>query len=58
MPEYKIPLTQMWLVLPSRQLISPAIRLIRDELKRHINELRTQLITNQLLSEEEWPQAE
>ncbi|ABG39963.1 transcriptional regulator, LysR family [Paraglaciecola sp. T6c] len=58
MPEYKIPLTQMWLVLPSRQLISPAIRLIRDELKRNINELRTQLITNQLLSEQEWPKAE
>ena len=38
MPEYKIPLTEMWLVLPSRQLISPAIRLIRDELKQTINE--------------------
>ena len=56
MPEYTIPLTEMWLVLPSRQLISPAIRLIRDELKQHINELRTQLITNQLLAEEEWPE--
>ncbi len=56
MPEYKISLTEIWLVLPSRQLISPAIRLIRDELKQHINELRTQLIASKLLAEEEWPQ--
>ncbi|MGY0579139.1 MAG: LysR family transcriptional regulator [Paraglaciecola chathamensis] len=58
MPEYKIPLTEMWLVLPSRQLISPAIRLIRDELKQHINDLRAQLIANKLLDEDEWPEAQ
>ncbi|MEP1444911.1 MAG: LysR family transcriptional regulator [Paraglaciecola sp.] len=58
MPEYKIPLTEMWLVLPSRQLISPAIRLIRDELKQTINELREQLITQKLLEEDEWPATE
>lgn len=58
MPEYRIPLTEMWLVLPSRQLISPAIRLIRDELKHTINELREQLITHKLLEEDEWPATE
>ncbi|CAA0093684.1 HTH-type transcriptional regulator DmlR [Zhongshania aliphaticivorans] len=57
MPEYKIPLTEMWLVLPSRQLISPAIRLIRDELKQTISERREQLIANKVLAEEEWPDA-
>lgn len=55
MPEYKIPLTEMWLVLPSRQLISPAIRLIRDELKQTINELREQLIAEGTLTIDEWP---
>ena len=55
MPEYKIPLTEMWLVLPSRQLISPAIRLIRDELKQTINELREQLIAERTLTIDEWP---
>lgn len=55
MPEYKIPTTEMWLVLPSRQLISPAIRLIRDELKQNINALRDKLIDKGILSEDEWP---
>ena len=55
MPEYKIPLTEMWLVLSSRQLISPAIRLIRDELKQTINELREQLIAEGTLTIDEWP---
>ncbi|MDO6446215.1 LysR family transcriptional regulator [Colwellia sp. 1_MG-2023] len=58
MPDYKIPLTEMWLVLPSRQLISPAIRLIRDELKQEINKRRELLIANQILTKEEWPEAE
>ncbi|MCQ8878378.1 LysR family transcriptional regulator [Pseudoalteromonas shioyasakiensis] len=57
MPDHSIPLTEMWLVLPSKQLISPAIRLIRDELKQTINELREQLIANNILSAEEWPTA-
>ena len=56
MPNYKIPLTEMWLVLPSRQLISPAIRVIRDELKQTIEELRRELIAHKILSEEEWPE--
>lgn len=58
MPEYKIPLTEMWLVLPSRQLISPAIRLIRDELKQTISELRAQLIAKNMLTKAEWPSIE
>mgnify|MGYP001466155867 CR=1 FL=1 len=55
MPAYHIPLTEMWLVLPSRQLITPAIRLIRDELKVKINQLRNSLLDNNMISEEEWP---
>ncbi|WP_413112359.1 LysR substrate-binding domain-containing protein [Thaumasiovibrio sp. DFM-14] len=55
MPGYHIPVTEMWMVLPSRQLITPAVRLIRDALKNKINELRGQLIKEGRLSEEEWP---
>lgn len=55
MPAYNIPLTEMWLVLPSRQLISPSIRLIRDELKLKINKLREQLIASGVLQDDEWP---
>ena len=55
MSDYQVPITEMWLVLPSRQLISPAIRLIRDELKAKINELRSKLIAKNILTVEEWP---
>lgn len=55
MPNYKIPLTEMWLVLPSRQLITPAIRLIRDELKHTISQLRENLIAQGIINEQEWP---
>jgi DNA-binding transcriptional LysR family regulator len=55
MPDYQIPLTELWLVLPSRQMITPAIRLIRDELKQKISALRVQLINNKTLAEHEWP---
>lgn len=53
-----IPLTEMWLVLPSRKLISPAIRLIRDALKQRINELRIKLITQEIITKEEWPESD
>jgi DNA-binding transcriptional LysR family regulator len=55
MPHYSIPLTEMWLALPSRQLISPAIRLIRDELKLKIKQLRTGLIEGGMIEASEWP---
>lgn len=42
--QYTIPLTEMWLMLPSRHLITPAVRLVRDELKAAIGERREKLI--------------
>ncbi|MEL0646520.1 LysR family transcriptional regulator [Pseudoalteromonas agarivorans] len=57
MSDYKVPLTEMWLVLPSRQLITPAVRLIRDELKLTINELRAQLIAKGTIDAQEWPES-
>jgi len=56
MPDYQIPVTELWLVLPSRQMITPAVRLIRDELKETINALRLKLINNGMLSKNEWPE--
>ncbi|OXY80824.1 LysR family transcriptional regulator [Oceanimonas doudoroffii] len=55
MVDYRIPLTELWLVTPSRQMFSPAIRLIRDELKLTINQRRERLIKQGILSEPEWP---
>ncbi|MFD3305897.1 LysR family transcriptional regulator [Alteromonas macleodii] len=52
---YHVPLTEMWLMLPSRHLITPAVRLIRDELKQVIESKRQRLIQNQILKESEWP---
>lgn len=57
MADYTVPLTEMWLVLPSRQLITPAVRLIRDELKFTINELRAQLIAKGTIDAQEWPES-
>lgn len=53
--DFEIPQTEMWLVLPSRQLISPAIRLIRDELKAKIHQLRHELLAQGLIETREWP---
>lgn len=53
--EYQVPLTEMWLMLPSRHLITPAVRLVRDELKLAIEDRRHKLIEKGLLNESEWP---
>ncbi|MFT2109555.1 LysR family transcriptional regulator [Marinomonas sp. 2405UD68-3] len=54
LPDYKIPMTEMWLILPSRQLIRPSIRLIRDALKLKVNALRQELIDKGIVHEDEW----
>ena len=53
--QYTVPLTEMWLMLPSRHLITPVVRLVRDELKLVIEERRQKLIEKGLLTENEWP---
>ncbi|WP_413692594.1 LysR substrate-binding domain-containing protein [Psychromonas sp. KJ10-2] len=55
MTDYHFPTTELWLVLPSKQMITPAVRLVRDQLKQKVGELRSQLINANQLSEEEWP---
>ncbi|WP_017445532.1 LysR family transcriptional regulator [Gayadomonas joobiniege] len=56
MPDYKIPLTEMWLVLPSRQLISPTVRLIKDQLIKTIAQRRSQLFDAGLITPKQWPE--
>lgn len=46
MPEFKHPATELWLVFPSRQSITPATRLLRDMLQQKCEEVLDKL--NQL----------
>ncbi|CAH0533559.1 HTH-type transcriptional regulator DmlR [Vibrio stylophorae] len=44
LPEYRAEDTELWLVCPSRQSITPAIRLLRDKLRLECQQLLSQLI--------------
>lgn len=46
LPEYEPQKTELWLVCPSRQSITPAVRLLRDYLKQQCAQLLTQLVNN------------
>ena len=46
LPEYEPQKTELWLVCPSRQSITPAVRLLRDYLKEQCAQLLNQLIEN------------
>lgn len=43
MPEFKAKATELWLICPSRQSITPAVRLLRDNLTVKCSELLAQL---------------
>ena len=43
MPEFKPTSTELWLICPSRQLITPAVRLLRDTLKEKCASILSQL---------------
>ncbi|MFW2367811.1 MAG: LysR substrate-binding domain-containing protein [Desulforhopalus sp.] len=49
MPEFKPTPTELWLVFPSRQLITPAARLLRDRIKKECSSILVQLIEKGLL---------
>ena len=42
--EFKPASTELWLIFPSRQLITPAARLLRDTIKKKCTDILTQLI--------------
>ncbi|QBM16964.1 HTH-type transcriptional regulator DmlR [Marinobacter sp. JH2] len=39
MPEYAPPVSELWLICPTRQSITPAVRLLRDTLKEHCQDI-------------------
>lgn len=49
MPEFKPRTTELWLVCPSRQSITPAVRLLRDSLKEKTTEIMERLIEKDIL---------
>lgn len=51
MPEFKPKPTELWLIFPSRQLITPAARLLRDTIKAKCMNLLEQLAENGFLED-------
>jgi len=50
MPEYKPRATELWLVCPSRQSITPAVRLLRDAFRAHCAAILGQLTERGLIA--------
>jgi len=48
-PEFKPTPTELWLICPSRQTITPAVRLLRDYLKVKCNEVYSRLSNHKVL---------
>lgn len=51
MPDFKPRTTELWLICPSRQLITPAARLLRDTLKKKCTDVLKQLVERGFLNE-------
>ncbi len=51
MPEFTPSSTELWLLFPSRQLITPAARLLREKIKEKCNDILTQLINKGIIDE-------
>ena len=51
MPAYKPRITELWLVCPSRQSITPAVRLLRDAFRAHCATILEQLAAKGMIDE-------
>ncbi len=51
MPEFKPTPTELWLICPSRQLITPSVRLLRDMFKKKSRGILKQLIEQGILED-------
>ena len=51
MPEFKPRSTELWLICPSRQSITPAVRLLRDTFKEKSTGILNQLIEKGILDD-------
>ena len=48
-PDYQPSSTELWLIFPSRQLITPAARLLRDTIKEKCSDMLNDLMSNGIL---------
>ena len=46
LPDYKVPQGELWLICPSRQSITPTVRLLRDMFRERTKVILTQLVDN------------
>ncbi|MDO6677471.1 MULTISPECIES: LysR family transcriptional regulator [unclassified Shewanella] len=53
MPEYKPTATELWLVCPSRQSITPTMRLLRDYFREKTQQLLSQLVAHGVLNKQD-----
>ncbi len=51
MPQYKPTPTELWLICPSRQSITPAVRLLRDTCKEKCTGILSQLVEKEILDD-------
>ena len=51
MPEFKPRSTELWIICPSRQSITPAVRLLRDTFKEKSRGILKQLIENGIIDD-------
>lgn len=49
MPEFKPTFTELWLIFPSRQVITPAARILRDTIKKKCSYILQKLIDDRIL---------
>ncbi len=49
LPEYQLTPSELWLIFPTRQSITPAARLLRNKLQKECTQLINQLIENKIL---------
>ena len=54
MPEFKSTPTELWLICPSRQLITPAMRILRDIFRRNTQEILLQLANKGLIEKSDF----
>ena len=52
MPDYIVKPTQLWLICPSRQSITPAVRLLRDTLRTQCQYQLQQLVAAGIFAED------
>jgi len=51
MPDYKPRETELWLICPSKQLITPAVKLLRDSFGERCPGILKELIEKRILDE-------